>query len=162
MSPVESLSVSVAHRGAERSARDGVAVVVWLSGEHDLSTVAELSEAMARAIAVGGADVVVDASEVEFMGAATVGVLRATWELLRSRSRSLTLRSPSSSTRRILELCGDMCLLDIRCADPLQVPGTADALATWVAIPVSVPGVDVVVPAVVGTTGVARAGTRER
>ena len=133
--------------------------VVWLRGEHDLSTVAELSEAMARAIAVDGADVVVDMSEVEFMGAATVGVLCEAWALLRSQSRSLTVRSPSSSARRVLELVGDMHLLDVRCADLLPVAGTADALGTWVAVPPGASAVDVVVPAVVQAAGVACAGT---
>jgi anti-anti-sigma factor len=80
-------------------------VVVRLRGEHDLATVTELSATLARAITLGDADLVVDLSQVEFMGAATVGVFAWARELLSARSRSLVLRSPSSSARRVLELC---------------------------------------------------------
>lgn len=80
--------------------------VVWLRGEHDISTVATLSELMSRVIELDEADLVVDLSRVQFMGVETVKVLlqaRARLELL---SRSLTLRSPSRSAARVLGLCG--------------------------------------------------------
>jgi anti-anti-sigma factor len=80
-------------------------VVVHLRGEHDLTTVTALSATLARAITLGDADLVVDLSRVDFMGAATVGVFIWARELLSARSRSLVLRSPSSSARRVLELC---------------------------------------------------------
>jgi anti-anti-sigma factor len=86
--------------------------VVWLRGEHDVSTVAALSEIMARAIALDDADVVVDLSEVQFMGAAAVGVVIRAQEFLRLRSRLLVLRSPSEGARRVLEVCGHADLLD--------------------------------------------------
>ena len=60
--------------------------VVWLRGEHDLSTVDSLSEIMARAIALDDADVVVDLSDVVFMSAATVGVIIRAREFLRLES----------------------------------------------------------------------------
>jgi hypothetical protein len=44
--------------------------VMWLSGEHDLSTVDPLSEMLARAFALDDADVVLDLSGVQFMGGA--------------------------------------------------------------------------------------------
>ncbi len=51
------------------------AIVVWLWGEHDVSTDTALCLTLARAIAVGRAGVIVDLSGVEFMGASTLGVI---------------------------------------------------------------------------------------
>ena len=84
--------------------RDADRTVVWLRGEHDLSTVDELSETMARAIALDDADVVVDLSEVVFMSAATVGVIIRAREFLRLESRSLALRSPSKCAGRVVAM----------------------------------------------------------
>jgi anti-anti-sigma factor len=109
--------------------------VVWLGGEHDVSTVAALSETLARAIALDDGDVVVDLSEVQFMGAATVGVIIRAREFLRLRSRFLVLRSPSECVRRILDVCGHADLLDPRIADAMPVTGPAGALGTWVVVP---------------------------
>ena len=80
--------------------------VISLSGEHDAFTADALWEAMARTMALGDADLVVDLRNVEFMGAATVGVIVRTGELLRLQSRSMVLRSPSACAERILGLCG--------------------------------------------------------
>jgi len=85
---------------------DGDRIVVWLRGEHDISTVAALSEMMDQAIALGDGDLIVDLSNVDFMSAATVGIIVRTRECLRLRSRSLALRSPSVRSRRVLDLCG--------------------------------------------------------
>jgi anti-anti-sigma factor len=80
--------------------------VVSLCGEHDIGTLAELSEAMARGIAFDDADVVVDLSGVEFMGAATVTVILRARDFLRMHSRGLTVRSPSRCAQRLLDVCG--------------------------------------------------------
>ena len=80
--------------------------VVWLRGEHDLFTLAGLWETMARAIAFDDGDVVVDLSAVDFMDASTIGVLVRARTLLGKRSRSLTLRTPSTRASRVLGLCG--------------------------------------------------------
>jgi anti-anti-sigma factor len=134
MAPTEPSSLTVSRRGLLGFARrDAARTVVWLRGEHDVSSVAALSETMARAIALDDADLVVDLSDVQFMGAATVSVLVRARELLRTRSRSLLVRSPSRCARRVLELCGDTELLD--CADAAPLTGTADALGTWVPVP---------------------------
>ena len=147
MPPVESPS----------SRRDPPCTVIWLRGEHDMSTVAELSETIARAIALDDADLVVDLADVEYMGAATVGVLSRARELLRARSRSLVLRSPSRCARRVLELCGHADLFYRRSAnDP---PLTGDALRTWVAVPATESSVHVDRPADERTTVVASLGT---
>jgi hypothetical protein len=43
-------------------------LVVWLSGEHDASTDTALSLTLARAIALDSVGLVLDLSEVEFLG----------------------------------------------------------------------------------------------
>jgi anti-anti-sigma factor len=80
--------------------------VVRLRGEHDFYTAPELWATMARAIAFDDGDVVVDLSAVDFMSASTVGVLVQARDFLQKRSRSLTLRSPSTRALRVLGLCG--------------------------------------------------------
>lgn len=79
--------------------------IVWLRGEHDLSTVAALSATMAQAMGLDDGDLCVDLSEVEFMGAETVGILVGAHGFLRGRSRSLSLRSPSTCAQRVVDLC---------------------------------------------------------
>jgi anti-anti-sigma factor len=87
-------------------------MVVSLRGEQDLSTAARLAAVLAGMSAVGEGDVVIDLNEVRFMDAAIVKVLVAGRDVFRSRSRDLTLRAPSRSARRVLELCGLVGLVD--------------------------------------------------
>jgi anti-anti-sigma factor len=136
VAPIDISSVTVSRRHVTAFAgRNPDRTVVWLRGEHDVSTVAALSETLARAIALDDADVVVDLSEVHFMGAATVGVIIRAREFLRLRSRFLVLRSPSECARRFVELCGHSDLLEPRIADATPLTGTAGALGTWVVVP---------------------------
>ena len=107
MALTEYSSASGSRRGlAALAGRDAYRTVVLLRGEYDASTVTSLSEAMARAIALDDADLVLDLRGVEFMDAATVRLIIRAREFLRLRSRSLTLRSPSTHARRVLDLCG--------------------------------------------------------
>lgn len=111
--------------------------IVWLRGEHDVSTLAALSDTLSRAVALGDTALVVDLSGVQFMSAATVGVLVRTRELLRLRSRSLTLRAPSTYARRVFEICGLADLLDPPGPQPARNQGaksSAAALSSWVAV----------------------------
>ena len=102
-----SSSVTVSFRGrAAFVGRDAGHAFVWLGGKQDFSTVAELSDTLARAIAVDDVDLVVDLSEVQFMGAAAVGVLIRARQFLELRSRSLLFRTPSSCARQVLDACG--------------------------------------------------------
>lgn len=80
--------------------------VVWLEGEHDLSTAEALAEELARVISRDEADLVMDLSGVEFMAAATVELIVRARKFLAPASRSLILRAPSSSARRVLDLLG--------------------------------------------------------
>jgi anti-sigma B factor antagonist len=98
--------------------------VVWLSGEHDLSTLDALSETLARAFALDDADVVLDLSGVQFMGAATIDVIVRAKGVLDLRSRALTLRSPSESAQRVVDLCGLADLVEPSSADAQPLVGT--------------------------------------
>jgi anti-anti-sigma factor len=109
MALVESLpgTFSTCASTAGSPSADG-AGVIWMTGEHDIGTSAELAVAFARAMTRDDADVVVDLSEVAFMSASTAGLLARTRAALRLESRSLVLRAPSRSAARILGLCGLM------------------------------------------------------
>jgi anti-anti-sigma factor len=141
MAPVSFLSVTVSRRGLMGFGRRGPPeVVVCLRGEHDLSTVAESSVTVARAITLGEGDLVVDLSRVVFMDASTVGVILGARELLRVRSRSLVVRSPSTCARRVLELC-DLGHLVAPSRAGASMAGAAAALGTWVTVP-AIDGID--------------------
>jgi anti-sigma B factor antagonist len=136
MALIESSSMTVSCRGPVTLAgRDAHRNVVWLRGEHDVSAVAALWETLARAIALDDADLLVDLSGVEFMDASTVGVINRAHQLLRLRSRTLALRSPSTRARRVLDLCDLADLVHPRPVDARRMTGTAAALGTWLAAP---------------------------
>jgi anti-anti-sigma factor len=121
MDPIQGSSVTVAPRGLQSTAeRDAERTVVFLQGEHDASTVVELSLTMASAIALDEADLVVDLRDVSFMGAATVRLLVRAASFLRLRTRSLVVRSPPRQAQRILDLCGVGDLVDSRPASAIQ------------------------------------------
>lgn len=107
--------------------RDHAQTVVWLCGEHDLSTAARVAKVLADVTAAGDGNLVVDLSQVEFMDASTIAALIHGRNGLRTRSRDLTLRAPSSVARRILGLCGLLGLVD---PVPAIDAGAADACAT--------------------------------
>jgi anti-anti-sigma factor len=110
-------------------------IVVWLWGEHDASTDTALCLTLARAIAVDSPGLVLDLSEVDFIGPSTLAIIVRAREFLRERSASLTLRSPSAVARDIIDACG---LADLLGPDP-EMAGTqrGTALSSWVAVPVA-------------------------
>jgi anti-anti-sigma regulatory factor len=79
---------------------------------------------LARAIALDSAGLVLDLSEVEFMGASTLGTIVRAREFLRQRSASLSLRSPSTFVRRVIDACNlnDLLVPGPRPATKLAVP----------------------------------------
>ena len=91
---------------APRVSRDGERAVVWLDGEHDIATVAALSDTLADVVSADDADLIVDFSGLTFLSAATIGELIRTRKLLSGQSRNVALRSPSKFARRVLDLCG--------------------------------------------------------
>jgi anti-anti-sigma factor len=80
--------------------------VVWLYGLQNSSAVPELCSAIARAIAFDEADILLDLSDATSIDRAVVEVIVLAREYLRKRSRSIALRSPAPSVRRVLVLCG--------------------------------------------------------
>jgi anti-anti-sigma factor len=80
--------------------------IVWLRGDHDKSTDKALCVTLACAIALGCSLIVVDLSEVSFMGASTFRVIARAREFCRLRERSLRLRSPSDRAQRTIDACG--------------------------------------------------------
>ena len=108
-------------------------IVVWLWGEHDASTDSLLCLTLARAIAVGRAGLVLDLSEVDFIGPSTLAIIVRAREFLQQRSASLRVRSPSAVAREIIDACG---LSDLLGPDT-EIAGTRPgrALSSWVAVP---------------------------
>jgi anti-anti-sigma factor len=102
---VESSAVSDAGRPADLRS-DVDCNVVWLRGEHDVSTSVADSEALARAIALNDSNVTVDLSEVGFMDGSTIRTLIRAHAFLDARSRSLTLRSPSRCAALVIRVTG--------------------------------------------------------
>ena len=112
--------------------------VVWLGGDHDVSTTTMVNAAAGRATRLDKADVVVDLSEVTFMGAATLGILLRTRRTLQAQGRVLELRAPSPAAQRLIEVFRLERLLE---AIPLvsaaaQPFGAAGALRSGVEVPV--------------------------
>lgn len=114
--------------------RDGGRTVVFLRGEQDVSTGADLADALASACASGGGDVTVDLSEVVFMDGAIITELARGRNALRSQSRALMLRAPTKFARRLLEVCGLVALIDAGSGAARVHPGVVP-----VPVPVPVP-----------------------
>lgn len=91
---------------------EGGRTVLWLAGEHDISTRFVVSDSLETAFCANDADVIVDLSGVKFLGAATVDEFVRARNTLRGQSRNLTLRSPSRTTLRLLAVMGLTNLLE--------------------------------------------------
>ncbi len=113
-------------------------IIVWLQGEHDLSTDNALCMTLARAIALDGAGLVLDLREVDFIAVSTLRLIVRAQNFLEHRSRSLTVRSPSPCARRVIRACG---LDDLLGPNPEELSANqrgdtaAKALRTWVEVP---------------------------
>ncbi len=112
--------------------REGDHTIVWLRGEHDAATAAALSQTLLQTADLDDGDLTVDLSGVGFMGAATVGVILHTRAVLGRRMQMLTLRSPSSCARLVLDLCE---VAYARNGEPHDAGGSTTALGTWVDVP---------------------------
>jgi anti-anti-sigma factor len=132
MVPVGSSNFTVSNRVRAPGTGAGEdPTVVWLTGEHDISTDGALSRALARAIAQGASALVIDMSEIQFMGASTLGTIVRAREFLQRRSGSLTVRSAPPFFRRLIDICGLDDLLGPEEGSNL----TATTLGSWVAVP---------------------------
>jgi anti-anti-sigma factor len=105
--------------------------VVWLHGEHDISTDGDLVRTLAGAMALNEGALVLDLSDVELISASTLGVIVTARKFLRQRSRSLTVRSPSAFVRRTILICH----LDDLLGPSPEKPAAAAHLRSWVRVP---------------------------
>lgn len=111
-----------------RLSRDPSGTTIWLHGDQDISTSAQITRAIFLAAAADHLDVVIDIRGVSFIDASTIGAFVGGRAVLRKQSRELILRGAPRAVRRILELCG---LGSLMTPDP--GPATT-ALGTWVAV----------------------------
>jgi len=133
-----SSSAIVPGRSPGSPARPGADHAIRLRGEYDLSTVAALTETLARATALNEPEIVVDLSRARFLDATTIGIIVGTRNDLQRASRSLRLRSPSPTARRLLELCGLADLIDPAPVDALPLRGAGEP-DRWAPVPAGDP-----------------------
>lgn len=79
---------------------------VHLFGELDLSTAAQLRERLLGLTTDGPTQVTVDLSSLSFVDSTGLSVLIAGLKHIRQRGGDMALRSPTPSTRRVLEITG--------------------------------------------------------
>lgn len=89
-----------------------ITLVVVVCDQPDLLARPDLSKALARVIASGNGDVVVDLAEADFIDTASFFTLAAAARVLDRKGRRLTLRSPSKLATRVLKLFGLNDLID--------------------------------------------------
>jgi anti-anti-sigma regulatory factor len=116
--------------------------VVWLRREHDSSTREALVATLARAIALNESALIIDLTEVRMMSAATIGVIARAEEFVRHRGRSFVLRASSACIESATEWGG----LGVAVVgaegpepDPVENMSEAQALGSWVEVPVADP-----------------------
>ena len=79
---------------------------VRLLGELDMSTAPRLGDELVRLAADGATMVVVDLSDLAFIDSTGLSVLIAGLKRLRQQGGDMALRSPTPSTRKVLEITG--------------------------------------------------------
>jgi anti-sigma B factor antagonist len=80
--------------------------VVALSGDADLSTVTELSEALTAQVAAGPRRLIVDISGLAFADSASIRVIVLAGRALRDQGGAMELANPQSAVARLLSLMG--------------------------------------------------------
>jgi anti-anti-sigma factor len=89
-------------------------MTVVASGELDIAVVPTLREVLTEAVAGGVGDVIIDFSEVSFLGAAPLGPMATTAARLAADGRRLIVQSASPQVARVFTLTGLAHLLDVR------------------------------------------------
>ena len=92
-----------------------------ISGELDLSTATQFTEAVERAVWANAGDFVLDVSELEFVDSTGLGALLRARALLAREDRVLAVLLPKGPVRRTLDLAGML--------DTLVVYSSREALA---------------------------------
>jgi anti-anti-sigma factor len=80
--------------------------VITLAGEADVSTLGALSDLLTAQLSGGAAQLVIEASGLRFVDAASVRLLAAAGQALRARGGMLVLLHPQPAVRRVLEALG--------------------------------------------------------
>jgi anti-anti-sigma factor len=80
--------------------------VITLAGEADVSTLGALSDLLTAQLSGGAAQLVIEASGLRFVDAASVRLLAAAGQALRARGGMLVLRHPQPTVRRVLAVLG--------------------------------------------------------
>ena len=88
--------------------------VLTLSGEADLTTVAELSEALTAQLAIGARHLTVDLSRLRFADSAVIRALVLADRTLKKRGGGLALTHPRPVVARALSLLGVDQAIEIR------------------------------------------------
>jgi anti-sigma B factor antagonist len=86
--------------------RPGGAVVVKARGELDLSTAPELQAALADARADGGADLVLDFSELDFIDSTGVHIVLDAYQASQRAGTGFAITGAAGEVRRAFELVG--------------------------------------------------------
>jgi anti-anti-sigma factor len=98
--------------------------VLTLSGEADLTTVAELTEALTAQLANAASHLTVDLSRLRFADSAVIRALVLADRTLKKRGGGLTLAYPQPVVARVLSLLGVDQAIEIR--NPMSAGAGAD------------------------------------
>ena len=90
-------AVASGHRGPGLS-------IIWLKGEHDAATVGDLRTLLSVEVASTTNDLIVDLTDVTFMGSSTLMVLVSANAALGQQGRNLSARGTPPCVRRLFEL----------------------------------------------------------
>ena len=96
--------------------------VLMLSGEADITTLAQLENALSAQLAAGAGILTVDLSGLGFADSATIGALVRAARTLKSQGRRLNLASPQPALARMLALLGVDKVVPIRDDAPSHAP----------------------------------------
>jgi anti-sigma B factor antagonist len=97
--------------------------VLTLSGEADLTTAGELSQALTAQLSGGARHLTVDISELRFADSASVRALVLAARTLHDRGGALVLLRPQPAVARTLELMGADQLATIRAGTEAEAEG---------------------------------------
>ena len=137
MHPHEPASVAVSPCGSAGPAHGPSRTVVWVRGDHDRATSAQLLSTLVQAAHLDDADLTVDLtvdlSGVTFMDASTISAIVDARNRLGACSRSLSVRAPSRLVRRLFAVCGLEFLIEEHRGQPHS--RDVSSLNSWVAVP---------------------------
>lgn len=89
--------------------------VITLSGEVDLSTIAELSELITAQLSAGTRELTIDVAGMSFADSASMRVLMLAAMTLRKRGGGLVLLRPQPALARLLDIMDAGQVITIRC-----------------------------------------------